>query len=333
MNLFLNGVLALIILTIGVVSIRCNYPRPPFLKYKIVQNRVDFYITVIGAWLMFVLASILHTHALSQDLSPESIGFFSKFGTFLVVHTYLMYTLVRPSHVGLYTVPTAMNMIALIAQLKVLQELSVTCLAIAKVSRLFFIAMISSKQIGLWSFVTLLALLFVMLGNIEVTPLTSYSGIGWLVLFIFSDVVTSISQEKIFNRFQVTPGVMMYYINGIMSVVYFINIIFEDKTQVYKNYSEHILLLILYTLITAAFQYFNLKLIKIYGAVIFTFVCVCKIIFFLAIEKIQNGNVFAEYDYFIFVCIFVLFIYCPVENYNLRSVSLSLPYSTNEPVQ
>ena len=248
MELFLNGVLAMIILTLGVVSIRWNSPRPPFLKYKIVPGRVDFYITVTGAWVMFVLSSMLHTHALKHNMSPVSISFFSKFGTFIAVHTYLKYTLIRPSHTGLYTFPTAMNIVAVIAQLKALNESSVLCLAIAKVLRLFFVSLVSSKQIGLWSFVTLLALLFLILHNAEVPHLPSYTGMGWLSLFIFSDVATSISQEKIFSRFQVTPGMMMYYINGIMSVVYFINIMFEDKTLVYKNYSEHVLLLILYVL-------------------------------------------------------------------------------------
>lgn len=331
MELFLNGVLAVIILALGVVSVRWDLPRPPFLKYKIVTGRLDFYITVIGGWVMYVLSSMLHTHALQHSMSPVSISFFSKFGTFIAVHTYLKYTLVRPSHIGLYTFPTAMNIIAVIAQLKALNESSVLCLAIAKVLRLFFVSLVSSKQIGLWSFVTLLALIFLILHN-AVPQLPPYTGIGWLALFVFSDVATSVSQEKIFYRFQVTPGVMMYYINGIMSVVYFTNIMFEDKTLVYKNYSEHVLLLILYTVITAGFQYFHLKLIKIYGAAMFTFVCVCKIIFFLSIEKIKFGQM---YDYFILTCLYLLLIYCPVEPNpsTPRSVSLNLLHSTNEPGQ
>ena len=335
MELFLNGVLAVIILALGVVSVRWNSPRPPFLKYKMVNGRPDFYITVIGAWLMYVLSSMLHTHALKQNMSPVSISFFSKFGTFVAAHAYLKYTLIRPSHIGLYTFPTAMNIIAVIAQLKALNETSVLCLMIAKVMRLFFVSLVSSKQIGLWSFVTLLAFLFIILHNAEVPELPSYTGMGWLAVFILSDIATSVSQEKIFYRFQVTPGIMMYYINGIMAVVYFTNIMFEDKTLVYKNYSDHVLLLILYAVITAAFQYFHLKLIKIYGATMFTFVCVCKIVFFLSIEKIKSGQIFQMYDYFILFCLYLLLIYCPVEPNpsTPRSVSLNLPHSTNEPDQ
>lgn len=334
MELFLNGVLALIILILGVVSVRWKSPQPPFMKYKIVPARLDFYITVTGAWVMFVLSSMMHTHALRYDMSPESIGFFSKFGTFVAVHIYLKYTMIRPSHVGLYTFPTAMNMLAIMAQLKALNESSILCFAIAKVSRLFFVALASSKQMGLWSYVTLLALIYVLFHS-PATELPSYVGMGWLALFVLSDIMTSISQEKIFRRFQVTPGMMMYYINGIMSVVYFINIVFEDKHQVYKNYSEHAILLILYAVNTAAFQYFHLKLIKTYGAVMFTFVCVCKFIFFSLIEQIQDGPGLEMYDYFILTWMLLVLLYCPVEPNPLapRSVSLSLPLSTNEPDQ
>ena len=329
MELFLNSVLALIILIIGIVSIRYNYPQPPFLKYKNDHSRGDFIITVLSGWLMYVLSSMLHTHALSYSMSSESISFFSKFGTFVAVHLYLKYILIRPSHVGLYTLPTAMNIIATVVQIEALKESSMLWLALAKMSRLFFVAVVLSDQPGLWAFVTVMALIFVLLYDPEVLHLPSYAGLVWLCLFVFSDIMTSISQEKIFVRFQVTPGVMMYYINGILSAVYFINIIFEDKSQIYKNYSEHAILLIAYSLLSAGFQYFHLKIIKIYGAVMFTFVCICKYILLLSIGKMQFGSGLNVYDYFILTWMFLLIIYCPVENRS-RSISISLPHSTEE---
>ena len=95
-------------------------------------------------------------------------------------------------------------------------------------------------------------------------------GSSWLVVFLITDSLTSITQETIFKKYKVNGLTMMYYINlysvlALMPSMY--NQMFELITR------ETFLYTILLSTFVSCSQYFALEIIKHYGAITYVVVC------------------------------------------------------------
>ena len=317
-------------LLIGFVSTRVKKPQRVYLKYGSIYKWYDLIINVLGSWIFLFLTGMVHTRTMELGISSNTSTFFSKSVTFFILHFYLTRSIQRTTHPGLFCLPTSMNVLATMAQVEALGYVAFPEFAVAKTLRLSVVAIYEAKDAFWWSCTAGIAAYFMFLieVNDEVWVIPKYTGIMWLAIFVLSDTLTVITQQEIFEKFQVTSPTMMYYINGILALTVVPLILLETPQKTVNDCMYHLILLLVFTVLSAITQFFTLRLIRQFGALTFAAVCVVRNVLTLSVGKFMMHGELDMHEYAELAVFAALLIILSRRRHNDEDTELSLGMST-----
>ncbi len=285
MNNILLGITAVIILSSAMVALKMYPAFRPYIIYPVNVSRYDLFINIVGMWSFLFFSSLLEDTIVHTDTSPIFTMFFVRTVSLAVCAFIIKYTFTRPTHAGLFAIPSMMNILASISQNNALLLVSFPEFALSKTLRLVAVAIYGSKgkERALWCVVTCIAGHFLFMYEFNRTDwsMPSTIGIVWLLIFILSDSFTSITQEEIFKRFQIENITMMYYINLFMCASLLPQIIFEGPAFPIPNF----ILMLTLSFCCMVTQFFTLRIIKQHGAIMFVALCVIRSVLTIFVAK------------------------------------------------
>lgn len=251
------------LLVAGLVSLRWFRPIVPFEYAK--PRPPPLVALIIGSWASITISTLIeHEIFLKQDTNTDLVLFFTRLFAFLLTTGLLHFRATRLVHPGPFTVPTFLNFVAIVSQIQALRTVSFVEFAMVKAFRIAVIALVMRQS--LWYVVLSLAFAGFYYETFEPT----IEGSSWLILFLFVDSFTSISQETIFKKFKINGLTMMYYIN-FYSVIVMLPAMYNEM---FEKISRELLIYTLMLSLAVSFsQYYTLKIIKYYGAIVYVVSC------------------------------------------------------------
>jgi len=273
-----------------------NKPHQPIMIHNVKKKLFYFPIYVIFLWSFLFLGGYFEKKLISIPLvNPTFIIFFTRISSFILTGIILKYKIIRPIHPAPFSIPAIMNIVATCAQMESLAFVSFPEFGASKSLRLILVGAYSSKrrfEMFLWFIVSLLCAGFVFKYrfNNEGWTYPGHWGIIWLLIFILTDSLTSITQEEIYKKFKVPSVQMMFYINFWLICIILPQILLDTDTITHttmalQNSPWGLLDLIMLTLFSSGAQYFALCIIRNFGALAFVFTCTLKTLMTIAFIK------------------------------------------------
>ena len=283
-------------LIFGMLWMRWKKPRAPYMEYKIRFKWYDFIINVFGSWIFLFGGGIFEEQLVKMPhIETHFVMLVTRIISLLLCGSYMKYTVQRTTHPGSFIIPTTMNIIASISQSEALNIVAVPEFAASKALRLAIVGVFggkSNKESLLWILISIISSHFMFMYEFSTVSwlLPSHLGIIWLLLFIFTDSFTSISQELIFKKFKVGNVTMMYYINMYIIILMIPQLLLDLSSSMnfFNSFivePVYLFYLLCLTVCMLLAQFFTLRLIRQFGALSFVCACIFRSIFTIVIAK------------------------------------------------
>ena len=295
MNVFVLLLTCFLVFFSALFWMKKRKPWTPHMLYDISRKWYDIILNVGGFWLFLFASGYFEVELVKvPDMRPTFIMLFTRLISFLITWGLLIFKVTRPTHPGPFAIPAVMNMLATCSQYEALKWVAFAEFGAAKALRVMIVGLYGSKSIFeriLWGIISIIAAKFIFwyeFNRVDWT-LPNTWGLLWLILFVWTDSLTSVSQEEIFKKFKVDNITMMYYINGFMLLLLIPQIFVEEdliamliRTFSFKHY---ILNLCALTICSLMAQYFVIRLIRQYGALTFVVSCLIRSMITIIIAK------------------------------------------------
>ena len=271
MNIYILLGSALFVFLCGYVSMRLYRPLPPFVFVK--SKPTNILLSTMGSWIFITLSSVVEHQIIKYPhVSMDVVFFLTRLISWGFTAVILHARPTRVVHPGLFTIPTYLNILAGVSQIQAVNMVTFSNFAIAKVMRIACIAILMKES----PYYIVLSLLFSSFYYDKHLP--TVEGVLYLLVFVLSDALTSVSQETIFKKFKVDGITMMYYIN-LYSVIILVPALCN---QLYFEIDTFLMILVtILAIFVSCSQYFALSIIKHHGAVVYSVTCSLRSIFIM----------------------------------------------------
>ena len=296
MNVFVLLVSCFLVFVASIIWMKRKRPWGPHMIYNIKRKWYDIIIDIVGFWLFLFVSGYFETSIIQiPDMRPTFVMIFTRLVSFLGTWAFLLYKITRPTHPGPFAIPSVMNTLATCSQYEALRWVALAEFGAAKALRVLIVGLYGSKTTVeriLWATIGIIGAKFIFwyeFNRVEWT-LPNTWGLIWLIMFIFSDSLTSVSQEEIFKKFKVDNITMMYYINGFMLLLLIPQLFLEEDMLTVTGraiilYPGYLFNLLMLTICSTMTQYFVLRLIRQYGAVTFVLSCLMRSMITIIVAK------------------------------------------------
>lgn len=308
------------VLMLNIIWMRVKKPYSPILIYNMKKKHVYFPLYVLSLWGYLFLGGYFEKKLISVEyVNPTFIMFFTRIFSYMLSGFILRYKVIRPMHPSPFSIPAVMNVLATCGQMESLVFVSFQEFGASKALRLLLLGFYGAKrrlEMFLWVVVALLSAIFMFSYKFDpdkwVYP--GRWGVIWLVIFIFSDSLTSITQEEIYKKFKVPSVQMMFYINFWILCVITPQLLldFDIVVKSVSALSDNPWSLIdlgMLTLASSCAQYFALCIIRNFGALAFVFICTLKTLLTIAFIKYFTVGIWDWYEIIELISIFVIVCY------------------------
>lgn len=297
---------------IGVIWVNCYTPRIPSMEYRIRKNKKDFFVNLFGMWIFLITTGLLERNLVNNIYIHTSfICFISKFSSWCICYGLLKYGINRVYHPAPMIVPSILNILASISQENALLTMEFPLFALFKSFRIFTVSLLMQYN---WKIKLLSFFLSLTCGHFLYTyefnrtqsnTITNY-GVMWIMIFIFTDSFTSVSQENLFTRFKLTTIQMMYYINLFVVLILLPHVIYYKLWYIEQfNYSAFINLFLI-SISTICAQFFTIRMIYQFGSLIYIMSTTIRTICFIVLFRLGMRHEIGIYEIIELVVISVL---------------------------
>ena len=307
-------------MTMNLIWMKKRKPQQHLNIYN--SKKKYFYLPLYVAflWAFLFSAGYFEKRLISVPfINPTFIMFFTRICSFILTGIILRYKVIRPVHPGPFSIAAIMNVVATCAQMESLVYVSFQEFGASKSLRLILVGIYGSKKIFekfLWVIISLLGALFMFRYNFDINNWNypGHLGIIWLIIFILTDSLTSITQEEIYKKFKVPSVQMMFYINfwilcNITPQIFLDLDIMTLSINAIQGSLWSLVDLILLTVFSGLAQYCALSIIRNFGALAFVFSCTLKTLLTIAFIKYFRVGQWDMYEMITLASIFIIVCY------------------------
>lgn len=302
MNVLVLIISCSVLFILNMIWMKRKRPQAPSMHYVIRKKIRDLPFHVISLFFFLFVAGFFEESIITiPGMRPTFVMLFTRMASFISTAFILKYRMIRPQHPSPFSIPAIMNSLATASQFEALEYVSFAEFGASKALRVLVVGLYGSKTTWeklLWGVIAVISAKFIFWYEFSMDTWVNPGkwGIIWLWIFIFSDSLTSITQEELYKKFKVPSVQMMFYINIWLLILIVPQLFLEEKLieetfYALSSYPEYIFQLSMLSLCSAAAQYFALCIIRQFGSLTYVVICMFKTLITIAIVK------FLQYGY------------------------------------
>lgn len=287
---------------LGLVWVYCVNPRIPTMDYAVRKNKRDFFINLIGMWIFLILTGLTQNHLLTVVFIHQGfMTLITKFLSMCLCSILLKFKMNRVYHPAPMIIPSTLNVLSYLFQISALDTIEFPVFALFKSFRIFIVSIgmkYNFKLKILALFISIISghFLYVYEFNRIRSSVVSFTGIGWITLFIISDSFTSITQEKLFVTYKLKPIIMMYYINMFIVLIYSVDVTYNKLWEVSFIDWYVILNIFCISLFASVAQFFTMRMIYQFGSFVYVLSATMRTVCFIVFFRLSVQHTFGIYE-------------------------------------